>query len=341
MPALRKPRFDYRYQLKTELEALREHATLRRVPTRKADRLLVATWNVANLGVHKRRPKDYALLSEVVGWFDVVALQEVNDDLAGLRALQAQLPDYYRVLFSEATGNEERGAFIYDSRKVQLLEKVGRLAIPPSQLARIKLPGSTQPFAGFDRGPYLAAFEAGAFRFLLVNVHLFYGSTSATDIERRSLEAFAVAYWADRRRKDKHAFTTDIIALGDFNLPRIHPTDPIFKALTSRGLVLRKPELREHLSVVGGSSLGGHKSRSFPARRPSSRQATSSTSTTRSSAASGATPTGPTRSSSTTSATTSPTTAPCGPRWRSDGPDGSATAPLPMDTSPSRASFFG
>ena len=54
------------------LEALREHATLRRVPTRKADRLLVATWNVANLGVHKRRPKDYALLSEVVGWFDVV-----------------------------------------------------------------------------------------------------------------------------------------------------------------------------------------------------------------------------------------------------------------------------
>ena len=259
MPAFPKPRFDYRYRLDTEVKALRDHARVRGVPARRPDRLLIATWNVANLGVQKRREKDYALLAEIVGWFDVIALQEVNDDLTGLRALQAALPDSYRILFSEATGNQERGAFIYDSRKIKLLEKVGRLAIPPAQLGRIKLPGSSQPFAGFDRGPYLAAFEAGPFRFLLVNVHLFYGSTSRKDIERRSLEAFAVAYWADQRRKDKHAFTTDIIALGDFNLPRIDPADPIFKALTSRGLVLRKPELREHLSVVGGSSLGGHK----------------------------------------------------------------------------------
>jgi endonuclease/exonuclease/phosphatase family metal-dependent hydrolase len=253
MPAPPKPRFDYRYRLDTEVKALRDHARVRGVPGRRPDRLLIATWNVANLGVQKRREKDYALLAEIVGWFDVIALQEVNDDLTGLRALQAALPDSYRILFSEATGNQERGAFIYDSRKLELLEKVGRLAIPPSQLGRIKLPGSSH------RGPYLAAFEAGSFRFLLVNVHLFYGSTSKKDIERRSLEAFAVAYWADKRRKDKHAFTTDIIPLGDFNLPRIDPTDPIFKALTSRGLVLRKPELREHLSVVGGSSLGGHK----------------------------------------------------------------------------------
>lgn len=258
MPPFPRPRFEYDYRLSTEIEALRGHAKARGVPRRARDRLLIATWNIANLGVQKRRDDDYALLAEILGWFDVIALQEVNDDLSGLTALREALPDRYRLLFSEASGNQERGAFVYDTGKVELLEKVGRLSIPPSQLARIKLPGTTEAFRGFDRGPYMAAFQADAFRFLLVNVHLFFGSDGKKDIERRSLEAFAVAYWSDKRRTDPHAFTTDIIALGDFNLPQVDPSDPIFKALTSRGMILRKPELREHLSVVGGSSLGGH-----------------------------------------------------------------------------------
>lgn len=61
-----------------------------------------------------------------MGWFDIVAMQEVNDDLSGLRALMERLPRHYRVLFSEASGNQERAAFVYDSRTVEQLEKVGR-----------------------------------------------------------------------------------------------------------------------------------------------------------------------------------------------------------------------
>ncbi len=258
MPPHRKPSFDFDYRVATEIKALRAHARERGVPSKGADRLLFATWNIANLGTQARRTKDYELLAEILQWFDVIGIQEVNDNLDGLRKLQAQLPDEYRLLFSEAGGNDERGAFFYDATKVKLLEKVGRLSIPPSQLKRIKLAGVERKFEGFDRGPYMAAFEAKSFRFLLLNVHLFYGSTRKADIERRSLEAYAIAYWANKRHLDKHAFTKDIIAAGDFNLPKIEPSDPIFQALTSRGLVLRRPELREHLSVVGGSSLGGH-----------------------------------------------------------------------------------
>jgi hypothetical protein len=94
-------------------------------------RLLLATWNIANLGVHQRRDRDHRLLAEMIGWFDLVAIQEVNDDLAGLRAVVAHLPNDYHVVFSDAAGNNERLAFVFDTRKVTLLEKVGEIAIPP------------------------------------------------------------------------------------------------------------------------------------------------------------------------------------------------------------------
>ena len=65
--------------------------------------------------------------------------------MSGLRALHERLPDGYRVLFSDVGGNRERQAFVYDSSKVMVLEKVGRLSIPPADLAKIKLPGIDAP----------------------------------------------------------------------------------------------------------------------------------------------------------------------------------------------------
>jgi endonuclease/exonuclease/phosphatase family metal-dependent hydrolase len=166
-----------------------------------------------------------------------------------------KLPASRRMLVSDASGNRERGAFIYDSRKVTLLDKVGRLSIPPSDLRKIKVPGSAEPFRGFDRGPYMAAFATrGAFRFLLVNVHLFFGGKSAKHLTRRAEETYALAWWADRRHRSKYAYVPDIIPLGDFNLPQMEESDPIYRALTKRGL--RLPQ--EHaISQVGGTSLQG------------------------------------------------------------------------------------
>ena len=252
MPPFPKPRFDYPYDVAAELAALRAHRQLRDIPAKAPGKLLLATWNIANLGVQERRDSDYELLAEVVGWFDLVAVQEVNNNLAGIRAIQSQLPSSYRLLFSDAAGNNERQAFLYDSGKVQQLEKVGRMSVAPAELRHIKLPGSTATFQGFDRGPYMAAFRSGRFSCLLLNVHLYFGDDSPASMDRRSLETFAVARWADLRRQSPYAFTRDIIPLGDFNLPVMDPADPIYRTLTSRGL-----QLPAHESQVGGSSLGG------------------------------------------------------------------------------------
>jgi hypothetical protein len=109
------------------------------------------------------------------------------------------LPPAMKVLFSDEAGNNERLAFVYDTTKVALREKVGEIAIPPSESRYIELPGITQKFDGFDRNPYIAAFKAGNLEFLLANVHLYYGSESAISMNRRSLETYAVARWADNR----------------------------------------------------------------------------------------------------------------------------------------------
>jgi endonuclease/exonuclease/phosphatase family metal-dependent hydrolase len=252
MPPFPKPRFQFSYDLPAELAALRKwerEKEGRDVPARAANRLLIATWNVANLGVQQRRESDYRLIAEIVGWFDVVALQEVNDNLAGLRGILDHLPKAYHLLFSDVAGNNERMAFAYDSRKVTPLEKVGEIGIPPKDLAKIKLPGVRGKFSGFDRNPYLAAFEAGKLRFMLVNVHLYFGKKGhLPSTDRRCLETFAVARWADQRRRSKNSYCRDVIALGDFNLPKVEKDDPVFKALTRKGL-----RLPEHTTRIGST----------------------------------------------------------------------------------------
>jgi endonuclease/exonuclease/phosphatase family metal-dependent hydrolase len=252
MPAFPKPQFAYSYNVQNEILALRQWRDSqpgRAIPDKSANRLLVVTWNLANFGVQQRRDSDYRLLAEILSWFDIAALQEVNENLAGLRALQKFVPAKFATQFSDAAGNNERMTFLYDRNKIALLEQVGEIAIPPSDLENVKLPGITQPFTGFDRNPYLAAFKAGSFTFLLVNVHLYFGDESeAASIERRCLETYAVARWADLNVKSKYAYATDIIALGDFNLPKIDPADPVYKALTKRGL-----QLPTHSTEIGSA----------------------------------------------------------------------------------------
>jgi endonuclease/exonuclease/phosphatase family metal-dependent hydrolase len=251
MPSFPKPKFDYDYQVASQIEAVRQYRDEkpgRQVPARQPGRLLLATWNIANLGLQQRRDKDYRLIAEILSWFDLIAVQEVHDNTAGVRGIHQHLPGSYRLLFSDIAGNKERMAFVYDTTKVAQLEKVGEVSVPPADFPQIKLPGIQRKFDGFDRNPYIVAFQAGTFRFQVVNVHLFYGSEKPADIERRSLETYAVARWCDLRRKSKYVYASDIIAIGDFNLPKTVPGDAIYDALTKRGL-----QLPQHSSEVGSS----------------------------------------------------------------------------------------
>ena len=221
----------------------------RAVPDRSTPgRLLIATWNLANLGVQARSADDYRLLAAVIGWFHLVAVQEVAGRLDGLRAVLAALPGSWRMLVSDVGGNRERLGFLYDSDRVRPLELVGELAVPPSSARWVRLPGVEQRFRGFDRNPYLAAFQAGELRFTAVTVHLYFGSAARRALNRRSLEAYAVARWADLHRRRPWAYARHVVALGDFNLPKAEAGDPVYDAPARRGL-----HLPAHSSRVGSS----------------------------------------------------------------------------------------
>jgi endonuclease/exonuclease/phosphatase family metal-dependent hydrolase len=251
VPPFPKPRFAYDYDPAAQVAALRDYRKNkpgRRIPRKTSKTLLVATWNIANLGVQDRLDSDYALIAEMVTWFDLVAVQEVNDNLRGIDAIHEKLPSRYDLLFSDASGNQERQAFLYDSRKISRLREVGRVSIPPRDLPQIRRSDNPASFRGFDRGPYLASFESGSFRFGLLNVHLFYGSKKAADVNRRVLETFAVAWWADKTHRDAFSYVDDVIPLGDFNLPKAQAGDRIFDTLVALGL-----ELPPHTSQIGSA----------------------------------------------------------------------------------------
>ena len=249
MPSFPKPDFDYKVSLAKEIKALRTYRDKEpgmQIPASKPTNLRIATWNVANFGEQDRQKEHLQMIAEIISWFDIIAIQEIKDNSEHFRTVVTLLNKSYKFIFSDASGNNERMAFIYNSAKVTLREEVAELAIPPSDYEDIKLPGIKEAFAGFDRSPYIVSFKVKSFEFSLLNVHLYFGDDSvAASINRRCLEAYCVGRWADLRSKSKYAYSCNIFALGDFNLPMIDPSDPVYKALVNRGL-----QLPEHSSKI-------------------------------------------------------------------------------------------
>jgi endonuclease/exonuclease/phosphatase family metal-dependent hydrolase len=243
----------FTYSLATERQALLSTKTHRGVPHKATNKLLAATWNLTNFGIQERSDNDFALMAEVISWFDLVAIQEIADDLTHLRKLMNNLPSTYEVIISDIGGNDERAGFLYDSAKVERLELAAEVAVSPSDQRYIRMRGVSGSFQGFDRNPYVVAFRAGALEFTAVSVHLFFGSNAYYDEDRRALEAYALARWADQRHKAPGAYSQNILVMGDLNLPIRDESSSVYKALKAKRLILPKH------STAMGSSLGGDK----------------------------------------------------------------------------------
>lgn len=250
MPSFPKPNFVYNFDSDQQYELLDAHKTKRKIPNKEADKLLIASWNIANLGLQKRWKEHYRILAHIVDWFDVIAIQEVNVDLSGLLQIERELPANYELIFSDKAGNNERFAFIYDGNKVDLMELIGEVAIPPKDYCFIKLPGIDKKFTGFDRNPYVCSFQWMNEIFILINVHSFFGSEAKSDVNRRALETYAISRYADLTGNSKYAFSKNIIALGDFNLPMVQKGDLIYKALLARGLKLPKHSAKVYSNIA-------------------------------------------------------------------------------------------
>jgi endonuclease/exonuclease/phosphatase family metal-dependent hydrolase len=218
---------------------LREHLA-KQLPSRTiSDTLMLATWNIREFDSPKcgaRTSESILYIAEIVSHFDLVAVQEVNADLEALKWLQRVLGDWWKFLVTDVTagakGNQERMAFLYDSRKVKFGGFAGEIVIPPEK-------GKEQ----LARTPFVCGFETGWLKFMLCTVHIYWGEDEAED-PRRAEEIDCLADFLADHVKQNSAWAKNLVLLGDFNI--FSPTDKLtFGAITKKGRFFVPKQLQQ------------------------------------------------------------------------------------------------
>lgn len=201
------------------------------IPAKTVDpTLLLATWNLREFGGAKSGGRDREALfyiAEIMSRFDMIAVQEVRDNLDALDDLMNILGGWWRYLVSDVTlgvhGNSERHAYIYDTRKLSFGGMAGEM-VPEG----VKRGGGLKSDFAFARTPYIAGFRAGWFKFTICTQHFYYGEDKA-DNPQRVQEAKKVVELLRKRMKVKDAWAYNAILLGDFNI--FSTSDETFKAI--------------------------------------------------------------------------------------------------------------
>ncbi|MEN9577949.1 MAG: hypothetical protein RJA70_958 [Pseudomonadota bacterium] len=171
----------------------------------------LATWNLGVFGPTKAaRREDVAKIAEIIGAYELVAVQEIKDISGGAaqvlkRAVESDLSAPYATLVSGRSGvqaddtvaSQEQYAFIFRSDLFEVTE-------PPPRL----FPDHDNDY--FQREPFVAKFRlSGATdaAFVVVNVHTAPGAAADELQALHHVVSWAAAEYGE----------TDVIVLGDFN----------------------------------------------------------------------------------------------------------------------------
>lgn len=205
------------------LIALKE-GLVAKIPGKKVDEnLLLCSWNIKNFGtLQDRTPESLYYIAQIIDAFDIIALQEVNGDLTDFHRVLSLLGSHWKHIITDVTegnaGNDERFAFIYDSRRVEHSGLSGEIVIPPEAISNNPI------ISQLKRTPTFTGFESGWKKFAIVSVHLHPGDGSngagePTDQEIRKEEVrLLMDLLEDRIAKENTFENQNLIILGDTNL---------------------------------------------------------------------------------------------------------------------------
>jgi exonuclease III len=212
------------------------------MPTKKiSESVILGTWNIRNFDDNRfnngpRREESFYYIAEIIERFDVIAVQEICNNLGPLNKLMGVLGGNYDYILTDVThkdlgGNEERLGFIYDKSKVHFKGIAGEIVLPPKMLVT----GAKGEQRQFSRTPFGCSFQAGWFKFLFNTVHIYFGSaaTKSKEYERRVQEIDKVAKYLSEEadlRDDNY------ILVGDFNI--IGPGSRDYNALGENGFTI-------------------------------------------------------------------------------------------------------
>lgn len=233
-------------EVQQEIDELKKDLDLI-LPRKELDRnLLIATWNIREFGglteewngdehTPKRDLHSILLIAEIVKRFDIVAIQEVTGKLKALRHMLKVLGEHWSFILTDvskgSSGNDERLAYLYDTRKVQLSGLACELVTPNQDVEGIEEGAFNRQFS---RTPYAVSFRSGSKTCILITAHVLYGENA----EDRKPELLAIAEWLKEWSDDMNAFDQSLILLGDFNIDRAG--DPRYEAFVSTVFIYPK-----------------------------------------------------------------------------------------------------
>lgn len=229
------------------LQRLRKQFADAPLPEKSTARsLILGTWNIRNFddnrfGHGPRLPESLHYLAEIIDRFDILAVQEVCEDLAPLERLMALLGRKYDYMLTDVThgalgGNDERLGFIYDRDKVKFKGVAGEIVLPD----RLLISEDGQRRRQFARTPFGALFQSGWFKFSFTTVHIYYGkdSPSSPEYRRRVQEIETISKYLSEEAEESDA---NQILVGDFNITE--PGSDGFNALERNGFTVVKNRL--------------------------------------------------------------------------------------------------
>lgn len=247
------------------LVRLRSEIAKQGVPLRTvAGDVLIASWNIREFDSRKmggRLTDAFYYIAEILSHFDLVAVQEVRQDLSALDRVQSLLGSWWKYIVTDVTegasGNGERMAFLYDSRKVTFGGLAGEIVLPPEKV--------DSEVVQFARTPFVCGFRSGWAKIDLCTVHIYYGEGKPLDSRRleeiRKLAKF-LAKRAQAPAQPKPSATTPaqrppepdtLILLGDFNIFGVG--DATLKAITDAGFKIPDALLRRPGSNIDQSKF--------------------------------------------------------------------------------------
>ena len=186
------------------------------VPPRKAEHnLIVASWNIKELGhTTQRLPEAFFYMAEIIARFDLLVVQEIKSSLGELDLIMRLLGDDWSMLVNDITGgrdgNSERSAYLFNTKRVEFAGLAGEIALwddltKNSQIKQLK------------RTPYITGFRAAWKTFAIVNLHLHPGKTDE-DLAYRREEVRLLLAAIGKKLESGHLWNENLILAGDFNL---------------------------------------------------------------------------------------------------------------------------
>ena len=188
---------------------------------------MIGTWNIRAFGNLTRKwqsndddsPKrdlhSIHCIAEIIKRFDVIAIQEVKANIRALRDTLKLLGNNWSLVLTDVSkgdsGNGERMAYLFDTRRVQLSGLACELVVPNERTESITDNALEEQFV---RTPYAVSFRSNVQTFILVTLHIKYGKKS----NERIKELKGIAEWLADWAGNINAYDQNLIALGDFNI---------------------------------------------------------------------------------------------------------------------------